>query len=81
MREISVERIDPDTFTRARLGDSDKAVLEYQLRAASAIGARYSSHDFLGNPNVLTWLLGRPPTTFEQFVRNECAAQMGLERN
>jgi hypothetical protein len=32
---------------------------------------RYSSHDFVGNPNVLTWLLGRPPTTFEAYVRNQ----------
>jgi hypothetical protein len=36
-----------------------------------AITARYSSHDFVGNPNVLTWLLGRSPTTFEAYVRNQ----------
>ena len=36
-----------------------------------AISARYSSHDFVGNPNVLTWLLGRPPTTFEDYVRGQ----------
>jgi hypothetical protein len=36
-----------------------------------AITARYSSHDFVGNPNVLTWLLGRPPTTFEAYLRNQ----------
>ncbi len=40
-------------------------------QSARAITARYSSHDFVGNPNVLTWLLGRPPTTFEAFVRNQ----------
>jgi hypothetical protein len=39
-----------------------------------AISARYSSHDFVGNPNVLTWLLGRPPTTFESYVRGQHAA-------
>ena len=39
-----------------------------------AISARYSSHDFVGNPNVLTWLLGRPPTTYEQFVRRHYEA-------
>ena len=33
-----------------------------------AISARYSSHDFVGNPNVLTWLLGRPPRSFADFV-------------
>lgn len=29
----------------------------------------YNSHDFLGNPNVLEWLLGRRPTTLEDYVR------------
>jgi nucleoside-diphosphate-sugar epimerase len=36
-----------------------------------AISKRYSSHDFIGNPNVLRWLLSREPTTFEQFVQRE----------
>ena len=43
----------------------------YQARVSQAIGARYSKNDFVGNPNVLTWLLGRPPTTWEQFVRKQ----------
>ena len=48
------------------VGDlSDPAV------ATRAITARYSSHDFVGNPNVLRWLLGREPTTFEAFVHRE----------
>ena len=72
-RDIRVERMDPEIFIRARMGDSDPSVLEYQLRMIRAIEARYSSHDFLGNPNVLTWLLGRAPTTFEAFVRKETA--------
>ena len=46
-------------------------VFAHQARVLRAISARYSSHDFVGNPNVLSWLLGRPPTTFEQFVRRE----------
>lgn len=73
-RNIRVERIDPEIFIRARMGDSDPAALQHQLRMIRAIEARYSSHDFLGNPNVLTWLLGRPPSTFEAFVRKEAAA-------
>ncbi len=72
-RNIRVERIDPEVFIRARMGDHDPSALEYQLRMIRAIGARYSSHDFLGNSNVLAWLLGRPPTTFEAFVRKEHA--------
>lgn len=72
-RDISVEHVDPEAFTRIRFREEDPEALAYKLKAAGAIGTRYSSHDFLGNPNVLTWLLGRPPTTFEDFVRREHA--------
>ena len=73
-REIRVERIEPSTFARAMFGEQDDATVEYKGRAARAIAARYSSHDFVGNPNVLTWLLGRSPTTFEEFARQEYEA-------
>jgi len=29
----------------------------------------YGRHGITGNPHVLGWLLGRPPTTFEEYVR------------
>lgn len=29
----------------------------------------YDAHGFLGNSNVLCWLLGRPPTTYGQYVQ------------
>ena len=70
-REISVEEIDCDTFLNQVLGDPDQ--FPYQARVMRAISTRYSSHDFVGNPNVLTWLLGRLPTTFEQFVQSQFA--------
>lgn len=70
-RDIGVERIDSDTFTRAMLGTDDLTQFPYRTRAARAISKRYSSHDFVGNSNVLTWLLRRQPTTFEQFVQRE----------
>ncbi len=72
-RSVAVERLDLEAFVRARFGDSDPETLRHQLRMSAAIEKRYSSHDFLGNSNVLTWLLGRPPTTFEQFARDEYA--------
>ena len=77
-REIRVEQIDLARFVRARFGDQDSGKLRYQLETAGAISARYSSHDFLGNPNVLTWLLGRTPTSFEDFARREHAAFQAL---
>lgn len=68
-RPIDVREIDADSFATRTLSDADPRTWDYQLRAIRAICARYSSHDFVGNANVLTWLLGRTPTTFEQFVR------------
>jgi uncharacterized protein YbjT (DUF2867 family) len=34
----------------------------------------YGRHGIFGNANVLTWLLGRPPTTFAEYVRREMNA-------
>jgi uncharacterized protein YbjT (DUF2867 family) len=70
-REVVAERIDPEVFLKASLGVDSLAQFPYQAGVSRAIGQRYSSHDFIGNPNVLRWLLGREPTTFEQFVRRE----------
>lgn len=69
--EVTVRQIEADTYLRAWVGDHDDGQFEHQKRVLRSISARYSSHDFLGNPNVLTWLLGRAPHTFEDFVRRE----------
>jgi uncharacterized protein YbjT (DUF2867 family) len=73
-RPIAVREIDADSYLRAWVGDTDPREVTHQVRVLRAITARYSSHDFIGNPNVLSWLLGRPPTTFEEFVRQQVAA-------
>jgi uncharacterized protein YbjT (DUF2867 family) len=70
-RPIEVREIDADTYLRAWAGDADPRQLTHQLSVLRSITARYSSHDFVGNANVLTWLLGRPPTTFAAFVRRQ----------
>ncbi|MEJ7648266.1 MAG: NmrA family NAD(P)-binding protein [Nakamurella sp.] len=70
---IQVREIDADTYLSAWFGDADPASFPHQSQVLRAISARYSTHDFIGNPNVLTWLLGRAPTTFAQYVRREFA--------
>jgi uncharacterized protein YbjT (DUF2867 family) len=35
------------------------------------MNAHYDGHGLIGNANVLRWLIGRPPTTFRDFVRRE----------
>ena len=73
-RRVTAEQIDSEVFLKAALGVTDLEQFPYQSRVLRAISKRYSSHDFIGNPKVLTWLLGRSPTTFEQFVRREFGA-------
>ena len=70
-RPIDVRQIDADTYLKAWVGDRDPEDFPHQVRVLRAITARYSSHDFVGNPNVLRWVLGREPTTFEAFVQRE----------
>ena len=70
-RQVVAEEIHPDVFLRAALGVDSLSQVPYQAEVVRAISARYSSHDFVGNANVLTWLLGRQPTTFEEFVQRE----------
>jgi uncharacterized protein YbjT (DUF2867 family) len=69
--EVIAEQIDPEVFLKASLGADSVTQFPYQARLLRAISRRYSSHDFIGNPNVLRWLLGREPTTFEEFVQTE----------
>ncbi|WP_448681203.1 SDR family oxidoreductase [Pseudomonas nicosulfuronedens] len=72
--EIQVERIDMAAFIRARFGAGAPDTFAHQAKVSASIEKRYSNHDFLGNTNVLGWLLGRPATSFEDFVRKEYAA-------
>jgi uncharacterized protein YbjT (DUF2867 family) len=73
-RPVAVEEIGADEYLAVLFGTGDRNRFAHQIRVLRAISARYSSHDFVGNPNVLTWLLGRRPTSFEQFVRSQYAA-------
>lgn len=68
---VDVHEIDAETYARAWLGDRDQAEATHELSVLRSISTRYSAHDFVGNANVLSWLLGRQPTSFEEFVRRE----------
>jgi len=52
--------------------DAHKAGLsDYAVNTLLKMFEYYEENDFIGNPNQITWLLGRKPTTFEQFFRRE----------
>jgi len=42
---------------------------QYQRETLRAMFAYYAGYGLEGNPSVLGWLLGRPPTSIEAFVR------------
>ena len=67
-RPVRVEQVDPETYFKGLFGDRDPGTMRHELSVSRSLTARYSSHDFIGNPNVLRWLLGREPTSFEAFV-------------
>ena len=70
-RPIPVEEISADTFLKEFFGDVGPEQFPHETRVLRAITKYYSGHDFVGNPNTLTWLLGRAPTTYESFVRRQ----------
>ncbi|MEJ2737516.1 MAG: NmrA family NAD(P)-binding protein [Anaerolineae bacterium] len=47
---------------------------DYQVRTLIQMFRYYEQHGFWGNPNVLAWLLGRPPTTLDAFVERTVRA-------
>lgn len=67
-KEIPVEQISPEAYIEGIFG-ADLAGRDHELSVGRSLSSCYSRHDFVGNANVLSWLLGREPTTFEQFVR------------
>jgi uncharacterized protein YbjT (DUF2867 family) len=73
-RQVQVEVISLETWKRkanaAGLG-------RYQIDSLISMFRYYDRFGFAGNPNVLGWLLGRPPATFIEFVRR-VAAELSL---
>jgi hypothetical protein len=42
---------------------------DYQIETLLKMFHYYERNGLSGNPNVLSWLLGRAPTTFEAFIK------------
>ena len=53
---------------------------DYQVKTLSAMFRHYAENGFLGNPNVLTWLLHRLPTGFAAFVERTMRQQTPTDR-
>lgn len=42
-----------------------------RLEKMTIMNRHYDKHGMTGNPNVLRWILGRRPATFEEFIRRD----------
>lgn len=64
---------------RAQAKPLDETLRDFQAAGMPAarvenmrlMNLHYDGHGLVGNPNVLTWLLGRAPGTFADFVRRD----------
>ena len=64
-REIKVETPQDEMFA-AQL--KKHGVGDYQVNTLLKMFKHYNEHGFVGNPNVLTWILGRKPNDFSSFI-------------
>lgn len=66
--EIGTELITPDEYFKAFYGMGDGEADRYPKAMIRSVAMWYGQYDFVGNPNILTWLLGRTPTSLDQFI-------------
>jgi len=66
--QVGAELITPDAYFQQfyAMGEGDR--FRYPRAMIRSVAMWYGQYDFVGNPNVLTWLLGRPPMTLDQFI-------------
>jgi uncharacterized protein YbjT (DUF2867 family) len=64
-REIKVETPRNDILA-AQL--RKRGAGEYQVDTLLTMFQHYNEHGFIGNPNVLTWILGRKPNDYSSFI-------------
>lgn len=61
-----------DDFLTTWFGDAySREAMASEYKTFKALSDWYWTYDFVGNPNVLGWLLGRPPTSFGEFLLSE----------
>ena len=64
---VVAKTISPD---EAMASARAKGFDEERIARMMTMNAHYDKYGFLGNPNILRWLLGRPPHTFREYVHD-----------
>lgn len=70
-RQVTAEKVALASMPLAQgLSRENRSETEdYRLDGLTRLVDHYERYGLTGNPNVLTWLLGRRPTTFREYVR------------
>jgi uncharacterized protein YbjT (DUF2867 family) len=69
-REVTARQVPLDEMAAAAAARGVSADRVAQMRT---MNAHYDAHGFLGNPNILTYLLNRRPTSFREYVERLAA--------
>lgn len=64
-RDIRAEALD---LQKMAAGARAKGASDDRVEQMIAMNSHYDQHGFRGNSNVLQWLIGRPATTFDQYI-------------
>ena len=65
-RPVAASHVPPDVL---RANMTAKGVDPGRIDRMVVMNSHYDRHGFLGNPNILTWLIGRAPTRYRDYVR------------
>jgi hypothetical protein len=65
-RDVVAQAVPLDAMEAAA---RSKGISDDRIAQMRIMNAHYDAHGFLGNPNVLQWLLGRPATTYAEYVK------------
>jgi uncharacterized protein YbjT (DUF2867 family) len=71
-RPVRAEAVSLETWERRA---RESGLGDYQIETLVKMFRYYERYGFWGNPRVLSWLLGRPPTTFAAFVERSKYSQ------
>ena len=64
-------RAEQQTIKQWQTQTQSAGLSQYAMTTLNQMFAYYGRYHFLGNPNILRWLLGRQPTDFRAFIARE----------
>ena len=74
LAEVAGRPVEPQQLPVDRVLAGMREVPDYTRDAMRRLLEHYDSYGITGNPNVLSWLRGRSPTSFRQFTRRQLSA-------